>query len=48
MSNRVLTRVGARELTPEEVQQTRGGTTGCFGTSLHKNGPVVDFACDPN
>ena len=48
MSNRVLTRRGARELTPEEVQHVAGGTTGCHGTSLHKNGPIVDVLCDPS
>jgi hypothetical protein len=47
MSSRVLTRQGARELTTEEVQHVAGGTTGCHGTSLHKNGPIVDVACDP-
>jgi glycogen debranching enzyme len=46
-SNRVLNRMGARELSPEEVQHVAGGTTGCHGTSLHKNGPIVDVACDP-
>ena len=48
MSNRVLTRIGARELKPEEVEHVAGGTTGCRGTSLHKNGPVVDVECDPS
>ena len=48
MSNRVLTRRGARELSSEEVKQVGGAQTGCYGTSLHKNGPVVDFACDPS
>lgn len=48
MSNRVLTRTGARELTPEEVKQIAGAQTGCVGTSLHKNGPVVDVLCDPS
>ena len=48
MSNRVLNRVGARELTPEEVESVAAGTTtGCRGTSLHKNGPIVDVRCDP-
>jgi hypothetical protein len=47
MSNRVLTRRGARELTTDEVQHVAGGTTGCHGTSLHKNGPIVDVSCDP-
>jgi hypothetical protein len=42
-SNRVLNRMGARELSPEEVQHVAGGTT-----SLHKNGPVVDVLCDPS
>jgi hypothetical protein len=46
-SNRVLNRMGARELSPEEVQHVAGGTTGCHGTSLHKNGPILDVACDP-
>ena len=49
MPDRVLNRVGARELTPEEVEQIAGGTTtGCRGTSLHKNGPIVDILCDPS
>ena len=47
-SNRVLNRIGARELSPEEVQHVAGGTTGCQGTSLHKNGPIVDVLCDPS
>jgi hypothetical protein len=49
MSNRVLNRLGARELTPEEVDNVAAGTTttGCRGTSLHKNGPIVDILCDP-
>ena len=47
-SNRVLNRMGARELSPEEVQHVAGGTTGCQGTSLHKNGPIVDVLCDPS
>jgi hypothetical protein len=47
ISNRVLNRIGARELTPEEVKHVAGGTTGCRGTSLHKNGPIVDVECDP-
>ena len=47
MSNRVLSRAGARELKPEEVEHIAGGTTGCTGTSLHKNGPIVDVRCDP-
>lgn len=46
--NRVLNRMGARELSPEEVQHVAGGTTGCRGTSLHKGGPIVDVLCDPS
>ena len=48
IATRVLTRQGARELTTEEVQHIAGGTTGCRGTSLHKNGPIVDVLCDPS
>jgi hypothetical protein len=48
MSNRVLNRVGARNLTPEEAEKVAGGSTGCRGTSLHPNGPIVDVLCDPN
>jgi hypothetical protein len=47
--NRVLNRMGARELTREEVEAVAAGTTtGCRGTSLHKGGPIVDVLCDPN
>jgi len=46
--NRVLNRMGARELTTEEVQYVAGAATGCQGTSLHKNGPIVDVLCDPS
>jgi len=47
--NRVLSRMGARELTREEVEAVAAGTTtGCRGTSLHKNGPIVDVLCDPS
>jgi hypothetical protein len=48
ISNRILTRMGARELTREEVDHIAGGTTGCHGTSIHKNGPIVDVLCDPS
>jgi hypothetical protein len=48
LSNRVLNRAGARELTTEEVQHIAGGTTGCQGTSLQKGGPIVDVRCDPS
>ena len=47
--NRVLNRMGARELTREEVAAVAAGaTTGCRGTSLHKGGPIVDILCDPS
>jgi hypothetical protein len=48
MSDRVLNRKGARELTPEEVNYIAGAQTGCVGTSLHKGGPIVDVKCDPS
>jgi hypothetical protein len=48
MSNRVLSRAGARELTYEEVQQVGGADTGCHGTSVHPNGPITDVECDLN
>ena len=48
MSNRVLSRKGARVLTPEEIEQTKGAsTTGCFSTQTRPGGPVDDFGCDP-
>lgn len=49
MSNRVLNRTGARDLTPAEVEliQAAGATgTPCVGTSLHPHGPIVDQKCD--
>jgi hypothetical protein len=48
MRERVLNRVGARDLTREEVDHIAAGSTGCHGTSLHKNGPIVDVSCDPS
>ena len=49
MSNRVLSRAGARELTYEEVQHVAGAQgTGCRGTSLHPKGPIVDVLCEPD
>jgi hypothetical protein len=51
MSNRVLSRVGARELTPAEVDRVVGAGpagTGCVGTALHPHGPIVDQRCDLN
>ncbi len=46
MSNRVMSRVGARELTPAEVEKVTGAGTGCVGTSIHPGGPIVDQRCD--
>ncbi|HEY6352612.1 MAG TPA: hypothetical protein VI636_24715 [Candidatus Angelobacter sp.] len=46
MMNRVLSRVGARELTPAEIECVVGAGTGCVGTSLHPHGPIVDQRCD--
>jgi hypothetical protein len=46
MSNRVLSRAGARELTHEEVEHVGGAATGCRGTALHPGGPIVDVLCD--
>ncbi len=48
MSNRVLSRAGARELTPAEVANVVGAGTGCVGTSIHPGGPIVDQRCDLN
>jgi hypothetical protein len=49
MSNRVLNRTGARVLMREEMEQVRGGSTGCHGTHsiLPKGIPDEDFECDP-
>ena len=49
MTMRVLNRVGARELTPEEVARIDGGTgTGCKGV-LSAFPPRVDgIICDPS
>ena len=48
MSNRVLNRVGARELTPEEIDRIRGAGTGCRGTMSHFGNRIdEDFECDP-
>lgn len=46
MSNRVLNRKGARDLTPEEIEQAKGAGTGCFSTSTSPGGPTDDFGCD--
>jgi hypothetical protein len=49
MSNRVLSRSGARDLTYEEVQHVAGAQgTGCRGTALHPGGPIVDVLCEPD
>jgi hypothetical protein len=49
MSNRVLTRKGARELTREELEKVDAAGTGCQGTTSNFNGRIdEDFKCDPN
>lgn len=50
MSNRVLSRTGARELSREELEQVNGATgTGCRGTLSHfANGSTdADILCEP-
>jgi hypothetical protein len=50
MSNRVLGRAGARELTREELEQVNGATgTGCRGTMSHfvNGGRDEDILCEP-
>jgi hypothetical protein len=46
VSNRVLNRKGARELTSEEIEQAAAAGTGCFSTDTRPGGPVDDFGCD--
>jgi hypothetical protein len=50
MSDRVLNRAGARELTPEEVEEIDGAqTTGlCVTTTIHPGSgpPITDQKCD--
>ena len=50
MSNRVLNRKGARELTSEEYEQVQGAGTGCRGTRSHAAGVSrdEDILCDPD
>lgn len=49
MSNRVLNRMGARVLTPEEMESVRGVGTPCQITfsHLHGGGTDEDTQCDP-
>jgi hypothetical protein len=48
MTNRVLIRRGARELTQEETELAQGAGTGCRGTTSNFNGRIdADFMCDP-
>ena len=49
MSDRVLIRRGAREMTQEETEQVNGGfDTGCRSTTSNFKGvPDFDFLCDP-
>jgi hypothetical protein len=48
MPNRALIRRGARELTPEELEQAKAAGAGCQGTTSNFNGRIdEDFKCDP-
>lgn len=49
MSNRVLNRIGARELTCEEMDKVKGAGTPCQITfsHLHGGGTDEDTQCDP-
>lgn len=50
MSNRVLSRKGARELTSDEYEKVQGADTGCRGTVSRAAGPGrdQDILCDPD
>jgi hypothetical protein len=50
MSNRVLSRKGARELTSDEYEKVQGADTGCRGTLSHSAGVSrdQDVLCDPD
>ena len=45
MSNRVLIRRGARELTPEEINYVYGASNACIGT-LCGNRQIDDVHCN--
>jgi hypothetical protein len=49
MSNRVLNRIGARELTRDEMNKVKGAGTPCQITfsHLHGGGTDEDTQCDP-
>jgi len=45
MSNRVMSRRGARELTAEDMDKIYGGSNACIGT-LCGNGQLDDVHCN--
>lgn len=45
MSNRVLSRRGARELTPEETDRVAAASNACIGT-LCGSGKIDDVHCN--
>lgn len=48
MFDRVLNRQGAREMTPEELDQVYGAVSTCFITACHvgNSGVADDTKCD--
>ena len=47
MSDRVLNRMGARQLTREEMEQIQGAGTACQATFCNFKFVGDDFQCDP-
>ncbi len=46
MSKRVLSRLGARELTPKEVNAVFGASNACIGTLCGTNRQIDDVHCN--
>lgn len=46
MSNRVISRWGARELTPEEMDQIAAGSNACIGTLSGTPRSIDDVKCN--
>ncbi len=46
MSNRVLNRRGARELTPEEMDHIAAGSNACIGTLSGTPQSIDDIHCN--
>lgn len=46
MSNRVINRRGARELTPEEMNQIAAGSNACIGTLSGTHQSIDDVKCN--